>query len=175
MTNYTVIDTIAKRAEAYATVRALLAEKVSALHEGIAALRKDHIPGIKRAVNKAAEAEAALRELVELHPALFAKPKTQIYAGVKVGYAKGKGSISFDDADAVVARIKKVLPDQADLLINTAETPNKAALAQLPVADLKRIGCSVTAAGDQVVVKPVDSEVDKLVTALLKNAAEGDE
>lgn len=175
MTTYTVIDTITRRAEAYATVRALLAEKVSALHDGIAALRKDHIPGIKRAVAKAAEAEAALRELVELHPDLFLRPKTQIFSGVKVGFVKGKGSISFEDADAVVARIKKVLPDQADLLINTAETPNKAALAQLPVADLKRIGCSVTEAGDLVVVKPVDSDVDKLVTALLKGATEGDD
>jgi|JI10StandDraft_1071094.scaffolds.fasta_scaffold881423_2 hypothetical protein len=166
------MDQITRRAEAFAQARTLLAEKVSALQDGIAALRKDHIPSIKKAVAKAAETEAALRDLVEAHPELFAKPKTQIFSGVKVGFTKGKGSISFDDPDAVVARIRKVLPDQADVLINTVETPNKAAMAQLSAAELKRIGCSLTEAGAQVVVKPVDSEVDKLVTALLKGATE---
>jgi hypothetical protein len=166
------MDQITRRAEAFAQARMLLADKVGALHDGIAALRKDHIPAIKRAVTKAAEAEAALRGLVEANPDLFARPKTQIFSGVKVGFAKGKGSISFDDPDAVVARIRKVMPEQADVLIKTVETPNKAAMGELSASELKRIGCSLTEAGEQVVVKPVDSEVDKLVTALLKGATE---
>lgn len=166
------IDTISKRAEVYATTRTLLAEKVSALNDGIAALRKDHIPAIKRAVARAAEAEAALRALVDANPECFTKPRTQVFSGVKVGFQKGKGAISFDDADAVVARIKKHLPDQADVLIKQKETPVKDALANLSAAELKRIGVTVSEAGDQVVVKPVDSEVDKLVDALLKDSQE---
>lgn len=91
---------------------------------------------------------------------------------MKVGYQKGKGTISFEDADSVVARIKKHLPDQADVLIKLKETPVKDALAQLSAADLKKIGVTVSEAGDQVVIKPVDSEVDKMVDALLKDVGE---
>lgn len=166
------LETISKRAEVYASARSLLSEKVTALNDGIAALRKDCIPGIKRALAKAAEAEAALRALIEANPDCFTKPKTQVFSGVKVGYQKGKGAISFDDADAVVARIKKHLPDQADVLIKLKETPVKDALAQLSALDLKKIGVTVSQAGDQVVIKPVDSEVDKMVDALLKDATE---
>jgi hypothetical protein len=72
----------------------------------------------------------------------------------------------------VVARIKKHLPEQADVLIKLKETPVKDALAQLSAAELKKLGVTVSEAGDQVVVKPVDSEVDKMVDALMKEAGE---
>jgi hypothetical protein len=166
------IDSISKRAEVYSTARQLLTEKVTAFNDGLAALRKDHIPGVKKAVARAVEAEAALRALIEANPDCFTKPKTQVFSGVKVGYQKGKGTISFEDADSVVARIKKHLPDQADVLIKLKETPVKDALAQLSAADLKKIGVTVSEAGDQVVIKPVDSEVDKMVDALLKDVGE---
>ncbi len=166
------IETISKRAEVYSTARQLLTEKVTAFNDGLAALRKDHIPGVKKAVARAVEAEAALRALIEANPDCFTKPKTQVFSGVKVGYQKGKGTISFEDADSVVARIKKHLPDQADVLFKLKETPVKDALAQLSATDLKKIGVTVSEAGDQVVIKPVDSEVDKMVDALLKDVGE---
>ena len=84
---------------------------------------------------------------------------------------EGKGAISFEDADSVVARIKKHFPDQVDVLIRTKEEPVKDALSNLSAADLKKIGVTVSEAGDKCVVKPVDSEVDKMVDALLKAAA----
>jgi hypothetical protein len=95
-----------------------------------------------------------------------------VLSGVKLGYQKAKGTLDYDDAEAVCARIRKHLPEQADVLIATRETPVKTALAQLPAADLKRIGVTLSDAGDQIVVKPVDSEVDKMVDALLKDATE---
>ena len=170
----TVLESIAKHAEVHAQARALLAERVTALTDAKALLHREHLPGVKRALNRAAETEAALRALVEANPGSFVKPRTQVFAGIKVGYAKGKGALSFDDADSVVARIKKHLPDQADVLIRQKETPVKEALAQLSAAELKKIGVTLTEAGDQTVVRPVDSEVDKMVDALLK-AAMGEE
>lgn len=169
------LDSIAKRADSFAAARTVLAERVTALNDGMVALRRQHIAGIKRALAKAAEAEAELRALVQSNPANFAKPRTRVFNGVKVGYQKGKGVISFADSDAVVARIKRHLPEQADILINTTEKPVKDALAQLDGTDLKKLGVTLTAAGDQVVVKPVDSEVDKLVDALLKDAVGADD
>ena len=170
----TPLETISKNAEVHAQARNLLAERVTALTDAQAALRREHLPGIKRALARAAETEAALRALVEANPGCFIRPRTQVFAGIKVGYAKGKGALSFDDADSVVARIKKHLPEQADVLIRTKEAPVKEALAQLTVAELKKIGVTIEDAGDTVVIKPVDSEVDKMVDALLK-AATGEE
>jgi hypothetical protein len=63
----TDLDTIARRAELYAQARNLLTEHVGALNDGIAALRRDHIPAIKRALARAAEKESELRALVEQH------------------------------------------------------------------------------------------------------------
>lgn len=168
-------DTIAKQADAFAAARQLLAERVGALNDGMALLRRQHLGGIKRALSKATAEEATLRHLVESNRAAFAKPRTRVFNGVKVGIVKAKGTLHIPDAAAVIARIKKLLPDQADLLINTKETPVKDALAQLDGSDLKKLGVTITDAGDQVVVKPVDSEVDKMVDALLKDAAGTDD
>lgn len=170
----TTLDNISKHAEVHAQARTLLAERVTALTDAQTALKREYMPGIKRALVRAAETETALRALVEAHPECFTKPRTQVFSGIKVGYMKGKGALHFDDADAVVARIKKHLPDQADVLIRLKETPVKDALAQLSAADLKRIGVTLTEAGDITVVKPVDGEIDKLVDALLKAATDED-
>lgn len=167
----TTLETIAKHADVHAQARALLAERVTALTDAQAALNRQHLPGVKRALARAAETEANLRALIDANPGSFVKPRTQVFSGIKVGYAKGKGQLTFDDADSVVARIKKHLPDQADVLIRQKETPVKEALAQLAAADLKKIGVTLTEAGDQTVVRPVDSDVDKMVDALLKAAA----
>lgn len=170
----TTLDTISKQAEVHAQARTLLAERVTALTDAQAELRRNHMPGIKRALARAADTEAALRALIDGNPDCFKKPRTQVFSGIKVGYAKGKGTISFDDADAVVARIKKHLPDQVDVLIRKKEAPVKEALAQLAGADLKKIGVTLTEAGDQTVVRAVDSDVDKMVDALLKAATGGE-
>lgn len=166
----TPLETITKHAEVHAQARSLLSERVTALTDAQAALKREHLPGIKRALARAAETELSLRALVEAHPECFTRPRTRVFSGIKVGYAKGKGALHFDDADAVVARIKKHLPDQADVLISTKETPVKDALAQLNAVDLKKLGVTITTADDRSVVRPVDSETDKMVDALLKAA-----
>jgi hypothetical protein len=161
---------IEKNAKTYADARAKLADVVAELNEGIDALKKQHLPAVRRALNRAAEHHEALRAMIDAAPELFVKPRTLVLHGVKLGYQKGKGGISFEDPARVVQLIRKHLPEQADVLIATKEAPAKDALANLPVADLKRLGCSVVDAGDTIVIKPTDSEVDKMVDALLKDA-----
>lgn len=171
----TLID-IEPAAKAYADARAKVAEIVTQLNDGIDALKRNHMPALKRAIARAAEKHEQLKTLIDANPALFVKPRTVIYHGVKVGFKKGAGGISFDDADQVVRLIKKHFPEQADVLVITTEKPSKEALGQLTVAELKKIGCNSVEAGDQVVIKPTDSDTDKLVNALIKGAteAEGD-
>ena len=39
----------------------------------------------------------------------------------------------------------------------------------MSVSDLKKIGVTVIETGDEVFIKPTDSEIDKLINALLKD------
>lgn len=166
----TTLVEIESRAKKYAEARQTLAELVLELENAMTAMKNDAMPSIKRALNRAAEHHDQLRALIDEAPELFAKPKSHIFHGVKLGYQKSKGKIEFEDADRVVALIKKHFPDQADVLIATTEKPVKDALNNLTAAELKKLGINVTEGGDVVFIRPVDSAVDKMVDALLKAA-----
>lgn len=166
------LEQIEQQTKAYAREREKLAEIVTALNDGMEALKRNHMARLKNAVNRAAEAGDALRALVEESPELFVNPKTVVLHGIKVGFQKGKGKIEWEDADQVVRLIHKHYPDLADVLIVTTEKPAKEALNNLTAAELKKLGVSVTEGGDAVFIKPVDGEVDKMVNALLKDAME---
>lgn len=168
----TTMNDIQARTKAFADARSKLAELVTVLNDGLEQLKRDSLPGIRRAIERAAEKHAELKALLDDSADLFVKPRTVVLHGVKVGFEKGKGRIEFEDAAQVIKLIRRHLPDQADVLIATKELPVKTALAQLSVKELKAIGCTVDDAGDVVVIRPVDSDVDKLVTALLKGATE---
>jgi hypothetical protein len=117
-------------------------------------------------------AKEGLRGLVDSARDLFEKPKTQVFSGVKVGLKKGKGKIEWDDDDAVVRRIKKNHPDLVDQLIICKEKPSKEGLATLDVKQLKALGVAVEEAGDQIVVKDMDGEIEKIIKALMKSEEE---
>lgn len=163
------LETIEAATRLYANTREVLADRVWRLEAELAHLKRQRLPGIKTALARAAEAEGKLRQVIEAAPELFERPRTLILHGVKVGYRKASGKLVWDDPDQVVALIRKHYPDQADVLIVIRETPSKSALAQLTVADLKRVGVRVIETGDEVVIAPTDSEVDKLVDALLES------
>jgi hypothetical protein len=133
------------------------------------------MPLIKKWVERAAAEQAILEALIKESPELFDKPRTIVLFGIKVGLGKGKGKIEWESASSVVRLIKKHFPEQADLLIKTTEKPLKKALAQLSVAELKKLGIQVDETDDQVIIKSVDSEIDKLVAKLLEEAGEIDE
>lgn len=167
----TPIEQIEQQTRAYAEARARLSGRVQALQAEIGRLRAEHLNGIRAAVREAADAHDALHSLVEARPDCFLRPKTITIAGVRVGYMKQKGQVVIDDEAAVIGRIRKLLPDaQAELLIRTRESVHKPAVYDLTVTDLKRLGITVTDDADAVIIKPVDTEVDKLVNALLAEA-----
>lgn len=158
--------------KAYADRREALGATVAGLNDELEAVKRKYLPRIKQQVGTAKDAEANLRAAVETSIALFVKPRTISVHGIKVGFQKGKGKVTFSDADRVVELIRKHLADRADFLIVTEEKPNKEAIAQLEVVDLKKIGCAVSGTGDQVVIKDAAGDVDKLVAALLKEEVE---
>ena len=157
----------------FADTRAALAQEVSKLNEQIETLKRAHLPQIKRLVARAAERHGELRSGIEAAPSLFEKPRTYIFHGIKVGFQKGKGSFVIEDEAFTLKRIHSLFDDTfPGVYIRTTEKPNKEALATLPACDLRKLGCSIADTTDEVVIKPTDSAVDKIVNALLKDATE---
>jgi hypothetical protein len=168
----TTMNDIQKQAREYSDARQDLEVRVKKLAALKDHIEKRYMPGITRALLALVEAKEALRGLVDAARDLFEKPKTQIFSGVKIGLKKGKGKIEWDDDDAVVKRIKKNHPELVDQLIIREEKPSKKGLATLDVKQLKALGVSVEEAGDQVVVKDMDSEIEKIIKALMKSEEE---
>lgn len=161
-----------KMAENLATARMMLKERVLALEAEIAALKKKHLPEIRKWADNAAQKQMELYEAIGDHPERFVKPRTMILHGIKFGYMKGKGEIFWENDARVVALIRKHFPEQADALIKITETPIKSVLAKMPAADLKKIGVTLDGASDEIIIKFTDSEIDKIVNAVLKEGQE---
>lgn len=155
----------------YADRRAALGERVNKLVHEQRMAEARALPGIKQAAAAAKDAEAALKAAIDANAAEFVKPRTRTFSGIKVGLQKLPGKLTFGDPAKVVALIKKLFPERQQLLIKTTETPVKDALSKLSGDELKRLGCSVGQDTDEVVVKPTDSEIEKVVAALLKDPA----
>jgi hypothetical protein len=170
------MEQIERASGSFAEARTKLAELIAQLNDEIEAAKRINLPAIRKAVARAAEKQAALVELLKENPDLFKKPKTRVLHGVKVGFQKQPGAIEIADEAATLVRIKRMFDGQGSmlsLLIKTTEKPVKDALGELSGDQLKKLGVKVTDDTDKVIIKPADSEVDKVVDALLKGA--GDE
>lgn len=153
-----------------ASARKRIAEAVGALNAEIESARARHHAGVRAAALAGADAFDRLSAHIQARPDLFENPRTVVVDGIKIGLQKGKGSIEFDDEDKAVARIRRQLPDQAENLIGCRYYVVKSAVARLPAADIKRIGGQIVGAEDQVLIKPLDTETDRLIAAAIKAA-----
>jgi hypothetical protein len=163
------IESLTKR---YAEAAAALGDAVTALEEAKRRLQREHLPAIKRLAARARDARAALAGAIAESPQLFQRPRTVTFHGVRVGIVKRPGRIEFDDAERVVALVRKLYPEQFDVLVKTSYRPVKEALAQLQAADLKRLGITLVADSDEVVIKDASGEIERLVEALLAEEPE---
>ena len=167
------LDKIKEATKRYADNRELLSLRVANLHTEIEELKRKHMPEILEAASDTANARMAVDQMIDESRGVFVKPRSVIVSGIKVGLQKAKGTIEYDDVDAVIGRIEKVITDPVEQkkYVKTTKKLIAAGLEALPVHTLKRIGVNVIEAGDRVLVKPVNSDIDKLVTAMLKEAA----
>jgi DnaJ-domain-containing protein 1 len=166
---------IERATQAFAEARITLATHVTELNDLINAAKREKLAAIRRAVARASEKQAALTELITDNRALFERPKTRVLHGVKVGYQKQPGAIEIANEEATIERIKKMFAEDrftVRLRIKTTEKPIKDAMGMLSGDQLKKLGVKVTDDTDKVIIKPSDSEVDKIVDALLKGSAE---
>lgn len=164
MSNMNEIELIAL---AHSKARETLRQVVILINSEIEAVKRKRVTRLRAAVFNAKETGDALLALVHESPNLFQKPKSLNLHGLKFGWKKEKGRISFEDPEKVIKLIRKHLPELADTLIITTEKPSKDAMNGLQVDQLKKIGVKVTADSDVAFLGNSDSDVDKLVNALL--------
>jgi len=161
-----------RMAQDLAGARMMLKERVQALEAEVAALKRKQLPAIRKWAEAAAENQLALHDAIKESPESFVKPRTMILHGIRFGYQKQKGEISWEDEAKVVMLIRKHFPEQEEMLIKVTETPVKKALGRLPAADLKKLGVTVDNDTDEVFIKATDSDIDRIVEAILKTETE---
>ena len=170
----TLIEIQAKT-KVYADAREKLAQHVTALHDEIETIKRRYMQRIRNAVGTSREAESDLSAAIDASRELFVKPRSIVAHGIKIGLQKGKGRIEWQGPARVVELIEKHFPELADALIQVKKKPIASALLERPAAELKRMGCALVEAGDQVLIKDTASDIDKLVAVLLDEQREDEE
>jgi len=150
----------------YSEAYFVLSDTITAMERDIDAIKKEYMPAIKSGVTKLRSAGDNLYNTIDQNQVAFDKPKTQTFYNIRVGLMKGKGKKEFDN-DVTVKLIKKHLTDQIDSLIKVEEKVIAKALEQLPASDLKKIAVEIVDSQDEIIMKPVDSEIQKIISKIL--------
>lgn len=129
-----------------------------------------HRAGLDAAAEEQARARDELQQLLDAAPQLFRKPRSLAINGVRAGYRKEEDSFYVADEKAVIARIRALLPEQADLLIRTEESLVLDALPQLDAKARGAVGISLITGADRSFITIGDSDVEKLAKALIADA-----
>ena len=158
-----ILTKIEQLTKAYADAHDTLTERVDTLQAELEAVRRQHMAGIRSAVRSAKTSKDKLSAIIEANPQEFKKPRTQIISGIRVGFKKGKGKLIISNEEKSIARVRKHMQDEADILIKTTETLIKKALDNLSVIQLRLLGITVEDASDQVVIKPTDRSEERRV------------
>ena len=169
-------ESMRRLAADYAACRDRLAALVQAVREQVSTIERDTTPEILKAARKIAALHNDLQAAITAHPECFVRPRTMVVDGLKFGLQKQKGRISWEDDRALCERIMKLTesgaiePQQAETLIEYRPRPVAAALEQLDAKTLKRLGVTVTLDSDAPLIKTVDSDIEKIVTQMVKQA-----
>ncbi|HEX9392165.1 MAG TPA: hypothetical protein VF928_12705 [Usitatibacteraceae bacterium] len=125
---------------------------------------------IEKAADGAISKHLELSAAIAASPEHFVKPRTRSLHGLKYGLQKLEGKVEIADEDKTIRLIYKHLPEKAEQLIKFEEKPIKDALRLLPVADLAKVGATLTETGDVVTIKTADKAVEKMVTQIITKA-----
>ena len=174
MSEITVIRAAAKRLAA-AHLESIT--RASALQTALSAAIKPiylaHQAGIDVAAEEESSAKADLLALVDAAPQLFKRPRSITVDGVKCGYRKDDDRLDWDDEANVIARILALpeLKQMAQVLVRTEQALNIGALSELTGDQRRQVGVRRIDGVDQSFITIGDSDVDKVMKALLADAA----
>ena len=152
------------------TSRALRKIKES-LDEEIEKVRLKYTDQFSEAAKNAGEAYQMLFTLVSDSAELFQDKKSMSINGVKFGYQKKKGKIEIDNEEFTINKLQELFPDNADMYLSKKISVSKKALDNLAAADLKKIGVNVIQDSSEPYVKLTDDEIQKMLDAIIKEAA----
>ena len=159
---------IESRTGIFAVEHRALGFLINKLETELAALKARHIVNIGKQFTCTANAKLKLSFALQQNPGLFEKPRTRVFDGVKVGYQKQKGSIIMADEPTTIARMQKILgDDEAAHYLNVKVTVNKTAINDMPAETMRKLGIELTADTDAIIIKPMDSALEKSINALL--------
>jgi hypothetical protein len=134
-------------------------------------LRAKYLPILQTRAIDINSTRATLTTLIDANRPIFKNPKTRIFSDIKVGLRKLEGETVVADPEKTLELIAKHFPDRLDELAPITRALSKDALKSLTGAELKKIGVEITADTDAIIIKPMDSDVEKAVAALLKESA----
>ena len=143
-----------------------LAELARAVNEEIEACTQRASKKLKALAAKCVDSELLLEEALEDSPELFEKPRTVVLSGLKLGYARGRDKLDFDE-EKTIDLIDRYFPEMAQALIKTVRKSVSSALGNLQPAQLKKIKVDVVEGDDTVVLKVADTATNKLVSGYI--------
>ena len=167
----TTMEDIVALARAFAAARAAtetLAEDIKALQRK--ALRS-RLRALRNRISEQAASEEALRAAIRARPDLFVSPRTISVDGIKFGLRKQPGAVALGDEAQAIRRLRERFPSRAEALIRVRETLDRPALRKLPAAELAQIGVAIEKATDEVTIAAASGDLDRVVAALLDDAA----
>lgn len=174
----TTLEDLQKRAATLSQLRDELRDLLATMQAGIDVVKHDSLAGIRGLARRIAKQHNDLAALIQANPELFEKPRSYVVDGLKFGLQKQKGAMCWADDEQLCARIRALArqgvigADQVKLLIRTKEAPVAAALEKLDANVIKRLGITVEADADAPLIKSVDSEVEKAVNAVIREATQ---
>lgn len=169
--------TLTTQASLLAAARNELSLQFAEMQSGLDAVQKHYMPRVHKAARRVAAEHARLSELIDGAPELFDKPRTQTVNGLRFGLQKRRGKMRWASDEQLAQRIYKLVdagelaPEQVEVLLVRTERPVAKALEQLDGRLLKKLGVTVDADCDEVLIKSVDSAVEKAVAAVIKEMA----
>lgn len=153
-----------------AAARDVLKEIAAEMQSEVDAVKHRYRKALLKSIEAVKAATAEQMALVEAAPALFVKPRSVQFHGIKCGYREDNGTLSFGPGmEHVIARLRKFAPEDAERMIAVKESIPSAVVRQLPAALQAKIGVTIEGAGDKPFVKFADTELDKMLAVLLSD------
>jgi hypothetical protein len=147
-----------------AAARRALEQELQRAEARLSKVRLESVDRLRNAVEAVRIHETSLLMLVERAAPLFRRPQSIEIEGVRVGWRKGKGRLELPPKEDLIKKIADVLTAaQKKTVLQVKTSVLKGALAKLPGEILKKLGVSVTGAGQEPFVTYPATETEKLV------------
>lgn len=163
---------IEEGARELAAARRTLEQELQRAEVRLSKVRLESVDRLRDAAKAVRTEEAALLMLVERAAPLFKRPQSIEIDGVRVGWRKGKGRLELPPKEDLIKKITDVLTAaQKKSVLKVKTSVLKGPLAKLPGEILKKLGVSVTGAGQEPFVTYPATDTEKLIDWWLNPSA----